>query len=55
MLVDVSELVVFDQRHEEPERNVLCAVHEEGPDDEVHALHVAYRIVVFRKRGEHFG
>ena len=39
-LVHVTQLQVLDQSHQQPERDLLVAVVEEGARDEVHALHI---------------
>lgn len=53
-LVDVTQFALFDQFHEEPERQVIRAVHEELSHKEVHALHVVSLVVVAREGSKHF-
>ena len=45
-LVDIAHLVILDQRYKEPESYLFGAVHQQAANDEIHALHIAYRIVV---------
>jgi len=53
-LVDVTQLVVFDQGHEEPESNFFGAMEQEGADNEIHALDIANVAVILGKRGKYF-
>lgn len=54
-LVDIAHLVILDQRYEEPESYLFGAVHQQAANDEIHALHIAYCIVVLGEGGEDSG
>lgn len=52
-LEDIAQIVLFDERHEEPEAQCLRAVHEQLAGHEVHALHVVHLLVVAGESAQH--
>ena len=50
--VNVSHLIVFNQRDKEPKSDLFAAMQKKGANYEVHPLHVTNRRIVFRKRLE---
>ena len=53
LLVDVPELVVFDERYKNPKCDLLAAVVQQRSHHEVHPLHVPDTLVVSRKRHQY--
>lgn len=46
LLEDVSQVILLNQSHKEPEGHCLRAVHQQLADHEVHALNVVHLLVV---------
>ena len=53
-LVDISELALLDQFHEQPEGQGVRAVHQQLPYKEIHPLHVVCLVIVAGKCPKHF-
>ena len=51
--VNVAHLVVFNQRHKQPECDFFRAMKKKRSYDEVHPLHITNFIVVFGERKKH--
>ena len=45
--VNVSHLIVFNQRDKEPKSDLFAAMQKKGAHNEVHPLHVTNRRIVF--------